>query len=209
MGLFGGSVSTTKFYVRGALPKRFVEPFVKAIRLRAFQELQPDDEQDERAGWCVAGKPLDLELLAENTIVNSYLLLGLRIDKWRIPRSLFKAHFDEAAAAHLAKTGKERLSKKEKEELKFRVNRKLRRKVLPTMRNYDLCWDFNRGELRFWNRSARVNDDLRAVFEQTFGSFELTLDEDSPYLAATLVLPPERAERLMDIEQTSFVASEA
>jgi len=209
MGLFGGSVSTTKFYVRGALPKRFVEPFIKAIRTRTFQELQVDEEPDERAGWCVASKPLDLELLAENVVVNSYVLLGLRIDKWRIPRALFKAHFDEAAAAQLAKTGKERLSKKEKEELKFRVNRKLRRKVLPTMKHYDLCWDLNRNELRFWNRSARVNDELRTVFDQTFSSFELTLDEDSPYMAASGLLSPELRESLTEVEQTSFLSAEA
>jgi len=203
VGVFGGSISVAKFYVRGEVPKRFQAQYMKAIRLRAFEPLVAEEEDEERTGWCAPGNGLDLELEQQKIIFNEYVTLGLRIDKWRIPRTLFRAHFDEAVAEAKARTGKEKLSKKEKDDLKFRVNKRLRKKVLPSMRQFDLAWNVDRNEVLFWNRSPRVKDELCELFEKTFS---LRLDEASPYMVARELLGEKAAQaRFQDLEQSSFL----
>lgn len=204
MGVFDGSINYTKFYVRGSVPKRFAEPFMKAIELRRFEALDPDAEDEERSGWCVAGNPLDLDLRQEQVIYNSVVVLGMRTDRWRVPRPLFQAHFREAERAALQRSGKEKLSKRDKDELKFRIHRKLRKRVFPSMRAFDVCWDLERQLVLFWNRSARVNETFSALFEATF---KLQLDEESPFMAARRLLEAEgRQSQLLEreLEASSF-----
>jgi hypothetical protein len=129
-------------------------------------------------------------------------VLGLRIDKWRIPRTLFRAHFDAAEAELRARLGKDKLSKKDKDELTFRIQRRLRKKVLPSMRAFDLLWDIDRKVVLFWNRSPRVKDELMALFEQTF---RLRLDEASPFVAAKALLDAGQMARLEALEASSFL----
>jgi hypothetical protein len=203
LGVFNGSVSLTKFYVRGNVPKRFAQPFMTKIDLHRFVELEADDEQGESSGWCVAGQPLDLGLHQEQVILHGYVVLALRVDRWRIPRPQFKAQVEEAVAMWRERTGREKISKKDKDELKFRVERKLRKKVLPRMRHYDMCWNVDTGTVLLWSRSPRVKEDFRELFEKTF---ELELDEDSPYMAAKR-LQPAAADALSEL-QPSFPVDE-
>lgn len=202
MGVFSGSISYSKFFVRGDVPKRFQAPFMKAIRLRAFVPLEVDSEEDASVGFCAPGNALDLDLTQDKVIFNQYVVFGLRIDKWRIPRTLFRAHYDEAEAELRARLGKEKLGKKDKDELKFRIQRRLRKKVLPSMRAFDLLWDVDRQLVLFWNRSPRVKEELMASFEQ---AFQLRLDEASPYVAAKALLDGKAMARLEALEASSFL----
>ena len=68
-----------KLSVRGELPEDFRDTFIEHIRLRAFEPLSPDEDIEERMGWCVVASPLNVELGHENVFFNSYLNLGLRI----------------------------------------------------------------------------------------------------------------------------------
>lgn len=202
MGVFSGSISFTRFYVRGAVPKRFQGPFMKAIRLRAFEPLDPDDVEDERWGWCAPDNLLDLELTQQKVIFNQYLALGVRRDKWRIPRALLRAELETASEQQRERTGKEKLSKREKEELVFRVTRRLRKRVLPSMRQFDMCWDIDRAELRLWNRSVRAKEEFALLFERTFS---LTLDEASPYVVAKQLLGQQELATVETLDPSSFL----
>jgi hypothetical protein len=202
VGVFSGSISYSKFFVRGDVPKRFQAPFMKAIRLRTFLPLEVDSEEDSSVGLCAPGNALDLDLSEDKVLFNQYVVLGLRIDKWRIPRTLFRAHFDAAEAELRARLGKDKLSKKDKDELTFRIQRRLRKKVLPSMRAFDLLWDIDRKVVLFWNRSPRVKDELMALFEQTF---RLRLDEASPFVAAKALLDAGQMARLEALEASSFL----
>lgn len=206
MGVFKGSISLTKFYVRGDVPKRFAQRYMEKIQLRRFADLEPDAEDPESVGWCVAGNPLDLGLNQEQVILSGYIVLGVRIDRWRIPRPLFKAQLEEAMVAFRERTGRERIGRKEKDELKFRVERRLRKKLLPSMRHYDVCWNLDRGTVLLWARSPRVKEDFRELFEQTF---ELQLDEDSPFMAAKSLLSEQGLSQLSDCSETLPLGSGA
>jgi hypothetical protein len=199
VGVFSGSVSLTKFYVRGTVPKRFAQRYIERLSLRCFSELAVDAEEDEQSGWCVAGNPMDLELSHQKVFFNDYLVAGLRVDKCRIPRPLLKAQLQEAMDAFRERTGRDKLNKKDKDELKFRVERKLRKKVLPSMRQYDFCWNLNRETVLFWSRSPRVKEEFQALFEQTF---ELELDEESPYMTAKSLLAENQLEAFVELSTT-------
>jgi hypothetical protein len=202
VGVFSGSISYSKFLARGDVPKRFQAPFMKAIRLRTFAPLEIDSEEDSSVGFCAPGDPLDLALDQSKVIFNQYVALGLRIDQWRIPRTLFRSHFDTAQAELRARLGKEKLSKKDKDELKFRIQRRLRKKVIPSMRAFDLLWDVERRVVLFWNRSPRLKEELMATFEL---AFRLRLDEVSPYVAAKVLLDDEDMNRFEALEASSFL----
>lgn len=181
MGALKGSISFSKFYLRGELPDGFRDTFVERIRLRAFTPLTVEEETEQRSGWCSIENPLDSELDHGKVFFNSYLNLGLRTDRWQIPGPLFKAHFAEAEREHLAKRGREKLGKREKEELRAVVSRRLRAQLMPVMKVIDLSWNLDTGIVRFWNQSPRAHEGLAELFEATF---QLDLVPESPYTAA-------------------------
>lgn len=202
MGALKGSISFSKFYVRGALPDGFRDAYVERIRLRAFQPLTAAEEAERRAGWCSIEDPLDLDLDHGKVFFNSYLNLGLREDRWQIPSPLLKAHLAEAEREHLKKRGREKLGKREKDELRAVVSRKLRAQLIPVMKVVDLSWNLETGVVRFWNQSPRVHEGLVELFTKTF---ELDLVPESPYTAAREIGLGEAYERAFeDLEPTAF-----
>lgn len=181
MGARRGTLSFCRFFVRGAPPKGFRNKYVEAVQLRAFVPLRPEDEADQASGWCVIEKVFDLDLTHDKLYREPYLLLGFRIDRWRVPAALLNARLAEEEEKLLVRSGRDKLSRKEKSELKQRLVTRLRSKVLPVSKSVDVCWDLDAGVVRFWNHSRRVKDDFAALFEKTF---KLELVEDSPYAAA-------------------------
>lgn len=181
MGVFGGSMTFTTFLVNGELPEGFQDRFLTAIQRESFRALQPEEETEESIGWCSVEHPFDVEFNHDKVFYNSYVNLGMRIDRWRIPASLFKAHFVDAERAYLAKEGRERLTKRQKGELKVVVTSALRRQILPSMKVVDLCWNLDTGVLRFWSQSNRMLEMVGELFEETFG---LDLVQHSPFIVA-------------------------
>ena len=203
MGALTGSMSTTKFFVRGDLPKNLRRSFSERIALRTFRPLEPDEEAEERAGWCAIGQPLDLELSSDKLFNGPYLTLGLRLDRYRFPARIVQAELAKAARATLEKSGHERLSRNQKAEIKKRVHAALRRRYFPSMLAVDLVWHLDAGEAYFWSQSRALIERLGALFELCFG---LTLAENSPFIAAERLLPEQRRSRLDRLERTAFHA---
>lgn len=179
-----GSLTYARFFVEGELPDDFRQRFMRAIRVRAMQPLQPEEDAAERSGWCAIGEPFELELGYDKVFYNSYLNLGLRTDRWAIPGPLLRARCREAEAAYLEKKGRERLSKREKNELKELVTRKLRKQFVPATRAVDMSWSLNDGIVRFFSRSARPAAALAELFQKTFG---LKLVPEAPYTLAARI----------------------
>jgi recombination associated protein RdgC len=186
--LLKGSLTYARLFVEGDLPGGFRDSFMKAIRLRAMKPLEPEEEAVERAGWCVASEPFELEPGYEDVFYNEYLNLGFRVDKWSIPGPLLRAKLREAEAAQLSRKGRERerLSKKEKAELKELVMKKLKKQIPPVTRVVDLSWSLDEGLVRFFSQSEKTMVAMSDLFHRTFG---LKLVPEAPYtLAARLGL---------------------
>lgn len=184
-----GSLTLTRLFVKGALPGDLRQRFLKAVRLRAFQPLKPDDEAVEASGWCVLERPFDLEFQTDNIYEDRFLVLGFRIDRYRVPGSMVRAQLADEEQRLLARTGKNRLSRNERLELKDKIVLKLRRKLTPSTKAIDMVWDLDAKTVLFFSHSRRVLADFTALFQKTFG-FEPV--EDSPYVAAERLELPAR-----------------
>jgi len=203
LGALNGPMSTTKLFVRGELPKNLRRSFSERIALRTFRPLDPDEEAEERAGWCALGAPFDLDLSSDKVWSGAYLTLGLRLDRYRFPARVIQAELARASHAALTKSGHERLSRSQKTELKRRVLATLRRKYLPSMLAVDLVWNLDAGEVFFWSQSKGLIERLGALFELCFA---LTLVENSPFVAAERLFPSQRRTHLDQLERTPFHA---
>jgi DNA recombination-dependent growth factor C len=199
-----GSLTYSRFFVEGELPDDFRQRFMRAIRLRAMQPLQPEEDAAERSGWCAIGEPFELELNYDSVFYNSYINLGLRTDRWVIPGPLLRAKCKEAEAAYLQKKGRERLGKREKAELKELVTRKLRKQFVPATRAIDVSWALDEGLVRFFSQSARPAAAMSELFTKTFG---LKLVPEAPYtLAARIGLSQAQDKRWEALTPISFGA---
>lgn len=181
MGVRRGSLSFTRFFVTGVLPKDLRRRFLDAVRLRVFEPLDIANEANEGSGWCVVERPFDLEFDESKLFYDRFVLLGFRVDKWRIPSAFVKAQLEDEEQRLLTKSGRERLGRAEKADLKLKVTMRLRKKILPAAKSFDVAWDVDGQTLLFFGHSAKLLLDFSALFETTFG---LKLVEDSPYGAA-------------------------
>jgi hypothetical protein len=202
LGARSGSLTFTRFSTQGALPKDLRRRFLEAARLRVFQPLKAEDEALEATGWCALERPFDLELDSAKMFHDSYVLLGFRVDRYRIPGALLKSQITDEEQRQLARSKKAKLSRNEKLEIKERVVMRLRKKVIPTSKAIDMCWHLDDGTVLFFGHSQRTLLDFSAHFEKTFG---LSLVEDSPYAVASRAgLSKELARALKNIEPVSF-----
>jgi hypothetical protein len=202
LGARSGTLTFTRFFTQGALPKDLRRKFLEAAKLRIFAPLKPEDEALEATGWCVMERPFDLELDSAKMFHDSYVLLGFRVDRYRIPGALLKSQITDEEQRTLARGKKTKLSRNEKLEVKERVVMRLRKKVIPTSKAIDLCWHLDSGTVLFFGHSKRMLADFAALFEKTFG---LSLLEDSPYAAANRAgLSRELERALKNIEPLSF-----
>jgi hypothetical protein len=183
MGALKGSISFTRFHVRGDLPEAFQRKYLASIRTRGFKALTPESEDDVSCGWMPIERPYDVEVRydAESFFFNDYVNLAMRLDRWKFPTAVVKAKMAQAERAYREKHGRERLSKEEKAQLREAVERRLRREGLPTTKIVDVSWNVRTGTLRFWAGSTTLKEHLHELFEKTFG---LKIDEASPYTIA-------------------------
>lgn len=204
MGVRRGSLSFTRFFVTGVVPKDVRKRFLDAVRLRVFQPLDVNAEANESSGWCVLERPFDLEFDQSKLFYDRFVLLGFRVDKWRVPSALIKAHLEEDEQRLLGKSGRERLGRAERADLKLKVIQRLRKKILPSAKCFDLAWDLDGQTLLFFGHSAKLLLDFAALFETTFG---LQLVEDSPYGAAMRSgLTSAQHKRFATVEPLSLVS---
>jgi recombination associated protein RdgC len=204
LGARSGSLTFTRLFTQGALPKDLRRKFLEAAKLRVFEALKPEDEALEATGWCVMERPFDLELDSAKMFHDSYVLLGFRIDRYRIPGALLRSQITDEEQRLLGRTKKNKLSRNEKLEVKERVVLRLRKKVIPTSKAIDVCWHLDNGTVLFFGHSKRALIDFAALFEKSFG---LSVTEDSPYAAATRAgLPRDLLRSLKDVEPLSFVS---
>jgi hypothetical protein len=202
VGVSRGALTFTRLFVQGKPPRDLRKRYLDAVRLRKFVPLAPEDEASEAVGWCVIERPFDLDFEADRIFYDRFLVLGLRVDKWRIPGALLRAQVADEEQRILSRGRDKKLSRAEKDEIKLRVIARLRRKILPTSRAFDVLWDLDAGTVLLFTHSQRTTDELMALFQKTFG---LELVADSPHAAAGRVdLPVALQKAFEKVEPISF-----
>ena len=204
MGAHSGSLTYKVFFVQGELPENWEGLFVERINLNAFEELDPEQEEDESIGWVDIQDPLNTRLELSDIRQDQYLNLGLRRDRFALPKDLLDAHIKRAEETYKQKNDKDRLDKYEQEDIETMVTRDLREDSLPKMRVTDVSWHLPSGRVRFWSHANKMCDLFQGLFDETFG---LDVVPSSPYTnAVELGLTAERIEHLQHAEATDFVS---
>jgi recombination associated protein RdgC len=204
LGVTRGALTFTRLFVQGKPPKDLRKRFLEAIRLRKFTPLTAEDEASEAIGWCVIERPFDLDFQPDRIFYDRFVQLGFRVDKWKIPGVLMRSQVADEEQRMLSRAGREKLTRAEKEDIKLRVIGRLRKKILPTSRAFDVLWDLDAGTVLFFTHSARATEEFAALFEKTFG---LELQADSPYAAAGRAQLPALLQKLFEkVEPLSFSA---
>lgn len=203
MGAVSGTLTYKLFFVRDELPPKWKSAFVKRIEQNRFEELTPDDEDEESMGWVVLDRPLQTDFDLHSFLYNHFINLSLRQDRYVIPSALLNAHLAEATRTYLRENDKKKLSKFEKEDLKEMVKRELKEQQLPRMRILDMSWDIRTGRVRFWSHSNKMGELFQGLFHDTFG---LKLFPANPYInAVESGLGAEEVEVLQQAEPSNFV----
>ncbi|HYP88031.1 MAG TPA: hypothetical protein VEQ59_07750 [Polyangiaceae bacterium] len=204
MGVSRGALTFTRLFVQGKPPKDLRKRYLDAVRLRKFTPLAPEDEASEAVGWCVIERPFDLDFQADQIFYDRFVQLGFRVDKWRLPGAMVRAQVADEQQRMLSRAGREKLTRAEKEDIKLRVIGRLRKKILPTSRAFDMLWDLDAGTVLLFTHAARTTEEFQALFQTTFG---LELQIDSPYAAAGRAGLSATMQKAFDrVEPLSFAA---
>lgn len=168
MGALSGSMTATAYYVDGEPPKDFRDRYTEAVQKRRFRDIDVDADHDESHGWVTVHDPFDTEFDPTKFHWNQYVLLGLRHDVLRIPQTAFKLQFRRALDDYLQRSGKEKATRAEEDEVREHLERQLRRRILPTIRLYEMAWHLERQEVWLFTSNKRMNESFQELFTDTF-----------------------------------------
>jgi hypothetical protein len=168
MTMLKGTMNYTRFAVRcdTALTD---ETIIEKLNLYRFRPLHPRGEDLESFGWC----PFEHEFEDEKSIgpkdclFDDKLVLSLRIDTLRFPKSLLKSLVKRSLRAYQQDFNKipDRIAKKEIERAE---EKGLRQRMLPKTQVIESIWCRRYNELRIFSRSKTLVDRYRDHFKQTF-----------------------------------------
>jgi hypothetical protein len=174
MGVFSGNLSFTRYFVEGEFPTNKQREYIlERVSMYITPSLAIESEEESVIGWTSIENILHTQFNTENLFFNEYTLFALRIDSWKIPPNLLKAHQQQAEREFLAEFEREKLTKRERDQVHSQIRNKLKSMSLPHIATYDVCLHIQDRGLRFWSLSNRINDIFLELFEKTFPSIQL------------------------------------
>ena len=201
MGVASGGIRFRRYQVLGEPPAGFQAAYGEAIERFAFTDFSPEDQREQVLGWVGVDDWFDPNLGQDRWLIDSAIVLALRIDTKRIPSRFLRQECRKLESEWRLKAGRETLSRAEREEIQAIVRKRLLERVIPACQGVDLSWELNRGEVLFWSTADRVNETFRSLFERTFG---LKLRPLFPYFLALRSAGEEKADLLDRVVPVSF-----
>ena len=208
MGAFQGGLTYRQYQVRERLPQHWQAKLQQGLVNNVAKPLDPEGDQDRVVGWCSAQFILDTDMGLEHCLRDPYLVVALRVESINIPAGLLKIHCESEERRLKRELKKETLSRYERAEVREQVEAKLRKRVLPSMKSYELLWNTETGVVRFFTTNKGLNEELMDLFEDSFG---LTLVPEYAYTIAQdseLGLDKAQLEALDSVEPTPFIDDE-
>ena len=177
MGLLKGSLTFSRYRVKGDIPAEFRPFFDKQIKKYAFQELTTSAE-DQAFGWTSLENPLDTRFEGARYSAGDFFYFALRVDKKSIPPALLRLKCLEEERKSLKDSGKKRLFREQTKEIKERVYLHLLTRAYPVPSFYDVLWAPSGG----WLLAGSHADKVFEIFEDLFKiSFNLRLAPCLPW----------------------------
>ncbi len=208
MGFLNASCSFTRFKIIDPVPRSLWQEIPAKLKQFAFRDI--DETHEERAfGWTSFDDMLDIQWQTAPPEKGAYLAFSLRLDTRRVPAGVLKKYLDLAVREEkekLKEFGKTFLSRDRKIELKEQVKLKLMRRFLPVPAEFNVIWSTETGNVWFASTQQKVVEIFTEYFTQ---SFDLHLDQLTPYGLALEVLGEDAANLLDKVEPTNFVGFES
>jgi len=203
MGFLNASSSFTRFRITDDIPKELWGQIPEKLKQFGFKEIE--DTADERGwGWVCFDDMLDPWWRAAPPEKGSYITFSLRLDTRRLSAAVIKKHLALALRDEEARNkdqGKKFISRARKTELKAQVKLKLMARTLPVPAEFNVVWNMQTNDVYFASTQSKVVDLFTDYFTLTF---DLHLEELTPYSLALRLLGEEIQPRLDAVEPTSF-----
>ena len=200
------SISFTRFRIIDPIPSELLTQIPEKLRQFAFRDI--DDLPEMQAyGWVCFEDMLDTEWRTAPPQKGNYVTFSLRLDTRRIPPAIIKKQLSLALKAEKEKMqaqGKKFISRERKKDLKEQVLLRLRQRFLPVPAEFHVVWEPDRNEVWFASTQGKMIDLFMEFF---LLSFEVHLEQLTPYSLAETLLDEEAMSRLDRMEPTEFAVN--
>ena len=169
MGLMKGSLTFSRYRVKGDLPEEFRPFFDRQIKKYAFQELTASAEE-QAFGWTCLENPLDTAFQQARYSAGDFFYFSLRLDKKSVPPALLRLKCLEEERKSLKDSGKKRLFREQAKEIKERVFLHLLTRAYPVPSFYDVLWSVSGGWLLVGSHADKVFEIFEDLFKITFNA---------------------------------------
>ncbi len=167
-----------------------------------FQPVDLDAGKEQSFGWVQLTDPFETSFAKTSVFFGEHLVgLTFRMDAIQIPAGQFRLHLEKRIRDWKLEQKGEEISKREIARLKDDLRAEWVRKVIPTIKLFEVVFHTATGRVWFFGKSKSVVDTFQQVFLDTFG---VGLQPDSAYTAALQGLGPQVAEQLLELEDVRF-----
>lgn len=179
---------------------------MEQIQRFRFQPVDLDNQKEQSFGWVLLTDPFETSFAKTNVFFGEHLVgLTFRMDAISIPAGQFRLHLEKRVRDWKLENKGEEISKREIARLKEDLRAEWVRKIIPTIKLYEMVFHPTTGRVWFFGKSKSVVDTFQQVFLETFG---IGLQPDSAYTAALQDLGPAVADKLLELEDVRFAEEE-
>ena len=203
MGFANSSCSFTRFRILDPVPASLWPQIPDKLKQFAMRDID-DIPEMQAQGWTCFEDMLDTDWVTAPPQKGSYIVFSLRLDMRRIPAGVVKKHVAMALKEEkmrMAQQGKNYIARERKKELKEQVLLRLRSRFLPVPGEFNVLWATDKNEVWFASTQNKMID---LFMEEFLKSFELHLEQLTPYNLAVSMLDEESLIRLDKLEPTQF-----
>jgi hypothetical protein len=203
MGFAGGASSFTRFRILDPVPQSLWLQLPDRLSKYAFRDIDDTGEMSS-CGWVSFENMFDSTWSASPPQKADYALFSLRLDRRRIPAGVVKkymllAFIEETERLRLQ--DKNFISRERKKEIREQVLARLRARFLPVPGEFNVLWLTKKNEVWFASTQGGMID---LFLEEFLKTFELHLEQLTPYTLASIVLDEDSLVRLDHLEPTCF-----
>jgi hypothetical protein len=203
MGFAGNTSSFTRFRVLDPVPQSLWQQLPDRLRKYAFRDIDATQDMSS-CGWVSFENMLDSAWSGSPPQKADYALFSLRLDRRRIPAGVVKKHTLLALVEEterLRQQNKNFISRERKREIRELVLARLRTRFLPVPGEFNVLWLTARSEVWFASTQETM---INLFLEEFLKTFELHLEQLTPYNLASAVLNEDCLARLDHLEPTRF-----
>ena len=208
MGAFQGGLTYRQYRVNETLSPTWQRRVQDGLINNIAKEIDPRTDDERSVGWCDMHFALAPSISLEQCLRNEYIIAAMRVDTLSVPKRMLAIYCEREERHAMRELKKEVLTRYERAEIREQVEKKLRKKVLPSIKSTEMIWNWETGYVRFFSTSKGLNEEFSELFEESFG---LTLTPEYAYTIAqdpALGLDRDQLSRLDSIEHTPFVDQE-